>query len=787
MARRRTVRRKSSSSRRRSSSDYYPRTRRTRRRTSRRAQPLRFNLSDRQRREILGLVLLVLAAVTLLSFFSRTRGAGVGFQWWAAVRELFGVGGFLLPAVLGIFGVLILWGELENRSRLDWNDILGGIMLFLAVLAMLGILWGQNGGGLLGEAIASALAGAVGKAAAFVLFLVVALIGAMFAFDISVRQVIALCIALGLAVSHLVENATRRRSLVIRRPALEAAPRRRLGGPAVEGEIVPAAAEREEAAGWEAEEGAEEEEEEEEEAPPLPRIIGHTEQRAAGSLTMVAPPSGEWRMPPLDLLETSGEAEISQAEIRRQARVIEETLSSFNVQARVVEVNCGPTVTQFALQPGVGVKVAKITALSSDLALALSASSIRIEAPVPGRPVIGIEIPNTAISLVSLREILETPTFQEHKGALRVALGRDVSGQAIVDDLTKMPHFLIAGTTGSGKSVCINALIVSFLYQHTPDSLRFIMIDPKRVELSIFQDIPHLAFPVVTEINGRKAGHTGGEVVDALKALYWTTQEMERRYRVFAREGFRNIAGYNKAARAERNPNLPPMPYIVFVIDELADLMMVAPDEAETMICRLAQLARATGIHLVLATQRPSVDVVTGLIKANFPSRISFAVSSSVDSRVVLDMIGAEQLLGRGDALYMAPDSAKPIRIQGSFVSDEEIERVVNFWREQRPAEMAPLAPVQLSMPLTWHEEGEEGSEPEDDLLPEAIALVRRHNRASAALLQRRLRVSYNRAARLIDLLEQKGVVGPEEQGRSREVLLAPEGEDAGDEEYGEE
>jgi S-DNA-T family DNA segregation ATPase FtsK/SpoIIIE len=300
------------------------------------------------------------------------------------------------------------------------------------------------------------------------------------------------------------------------------------------------------------------------------------------------------------------------------------------------------------------------------------------------------------------------------------------------------------------------------------------MIDPKRVELSIFRDIPHLAFPVVTEINGRKAGHrsTLGEDVDALKALYWTTQEMERRYRIFSREGFRNIAGYNKAARAEVNPNLPPLPYIVFVIDELADLMMVAPDEAETMICRLAQLARATGIHLVIATQRPSVDVVTGLIKANFPSRISFAVSSSVDSRVVLDMVGAEQLLGRGDALYMAADSAKPIRIQGSFVSDEEIERIVNFWKAQRPP--APSGPpVQLSMPLTWREE--EDTVPEDDLLPDAIDLVRKHNRASASLLQRRLRVSFNRASRLIDLLEQRGVVGPEERGRSREVL--PEGE----------
>ncbi|MGC8875289.1 MAG: FtsK/SpoIIIE domain-containing protein, partial [Chloroflexia bacterium] len=379
-----------------------------------------------------------------------------------------------------------------------------------------------------------------------------------------------------------------------------------------------------------------------------------------------------------------------------------------------------------------------------------------------------------AISLVTLREILESPTFQEHRGVLKIALGRDVSGQPVVDDLTKMPHLLIAGTTGSGKSVCINALIVSFLYQHSPETLRLILIDPKRVELSIFQDIPHLAFPVVTEINGRRSGTPleAGEV-DALKVLYWATQEMERRYRVFAREGFRNITGYNKAARAEANPNLPVMPFIVVVIDELADLMMVAPEEVETMICRLAQLARATGIHLVLATQRPSVDVVTGLIKANFPSRISFAVSSSVDSRVVLDMVGAEQLLGRGDMLYMAPDAPKPVRIQGSYVSDEEIERVVAFWKEQRPEPPQPVSPVQLSMPLAWREEKEE--ELEDELLPEAIALVRKRRRASAALLQRRLRVSYNRAARLIELLERKGIVGPEEQGRSREVYLPPE------------
>lgn len=787
MAKRRTIRRKSSSSSPRRRTTSATRSTRGRRTTTRRtrqepAQQMRFELTDRQRREILGLVLLLFAVVTLLSFFSGPAPSGVGFQWYAAVRQLFGIGGFLLPLVLGIFGVLILWGELKHESHLDWNDILGGVLLFIAVLAILAVFWGQNGGGLLGNAIAAALSGVVGKVGTFFLFFVIGLIGAMMAFDISIQNIVALFTLAGVGISNLLHRAPSQPALTIRRSGAELAPRRRLLSAAAPA-AAPAAAYEPEGEEQEEEEGAGEEvedEEAEEAAEPLPRIIGQTEQRA-GTLSAVVPPAGRWEMPSLDLLETSGEAEISQAEIRRQAHMIEETLASFNVQARVVEVNCGPTVTQFALQPGTGVKVSKITALSNDLALALSASSIRIEAPVPGRPVIGVEIPNSAISLVSLREILETEIFQTHKGALRVALGRDVSGQAVVDDLAKMPHFLIAGTTGSGKSVCINALIVALLYQHTPDSLRFIMIDPKRVELSIFQDIPHLAFPVVTEINGRKVGPAGGEQVDALKALYWTTQEMERRYRIFAREGFRNIAGYNKAARAESNPNLPPMPYLVFVIDELADLMMVAPDEAETMICRLAQLARATGIHLVLATQRPSVDVVTGLIKANFPSRISFAVSSSVDSRVVLDMVGAEQLLGRGDALYMAPDSAKPIRIQGSFVSDEEIEVIVNHWKAQRPT--APsAAPIQLSMPLTWHEEDD--TEPEDELLPDAIALVRQHNRASAALLQRRLRVSFNRASQLIDLLEHKGVVGPEEQGRSREVLPAEEEGDGVYEEY---
>ncbi len=784
MARRRTTKRASSRKRKttRRTSPTTGRRRTTQKRRQRKAQPLKFDLDPRLQREIVGLLLLALAVICLLSLFSRVEG-GLGGQLQSALRTLFGWGSFLLPLGLGAVAVRILWGEVREEPALDWNDILGGLLIYLALLGLLALpsadleatmvrvelsamqpgQWAGSGGGLLGHAVSHALVGSIRGAATVFVLLVVGLIGAMMAFDLSVRQITAGVSALAGQVSQVARRVWRRSTLPVRTGPAEPVSRRRLRlRPApTEVEVLPAAEEEAAAEG---------------EAAPLPRIIGRPERQTGISLAVR--PVGEWKLPPIDLLEPAGETEVSQSEIRRKARVIEETLASFQVQARVVEVNHGPVVTQFALQPGFGVKVSKITALANDLALALSAPSIRIEAPVPGRPFVGVEIPNTAISLVTLRNILESRTFQEHRGKLKIALGEDVSGQPVVDDLTKLPHLLIAGTTGSGKSVCMNAIVVGFLYQHTPDTLRFIMIDPKRVELSIFQEIPHLAFPVVTEINGRRGGGTAAGEVDALKALYWATQEMERRYRVFAREGFRNITGYNKAALAQKNPNLPPMPYIVLMIDELADLMMVAPEEVETMICRLAQLARATGIHLVIATQRPSVDVVTGLIKANFPSRISFAVSSSVDSRVVLDMVGAEQLLGRGDMLYQSIDSAKPVRIQGSFVSDEEIERVVAFWREQGTEEPPPLSPVQLAMPLSWKEETQGPPPPEeseDDLLPEAIDLVKKHQRASAALLQRRLRVSYNRASRLIDLLEQRGIVGPEEKGRSREVLIGPE------------
>jgi S-DNA-T family DNA segregation ATPase FtsK/SpoIIIE len=413
------------------------------------------------------------------------------------------------------------------------------------------------------------------------------------------------------------------------------------------------------------------------------------------------------------------------------------------------------------------VRVNKVVALANDLALALSAAPIRIEAPVPGRPLVGIEVPNSDKTMVSLRAVIDDDSFKKGKGALRVALGKGVSGQAASAPLAEMPHLLIAGATGSGKSVCINAIISTLLFTHAPEQLRFLMIDPKMVELTSFNGIPHLLAPVVTDFE------------QVVGALAWVTREMERRYKLFAASGARSIGGYNHKIGAKGEQ----LPYLAIVIDELADLMMMAPDEVERSICRIAQMARATGIHLVIATQRPSVDVVTGLIKANFPTRIAFAVTSQIDSRVILDTPGAERLLGRGDMLYMASDSPKLVRLQGCFVSDAEIRNLVNYWRQAdgnerrktedgRPetGESETVKPGQtISTETPWA--GIVAEADKDDLLPEAIKLVTESGRASTSFLQRRLGIGYPRASRLIDQLEQEGVIGPAEGSKPREVL----------------
>ncbi len=470
-----------------------------------------------------------------------------------------------------------------------------------------------------------------------------------------------------------------------------------------------------------------------------------------------------WQLPSTAMLASAGAQQISDAETDEKSRLIEETLAAFNVPVQVVETRVGPTVSQFGLRPAPGITVQRIKRLQDDLMLALAAPSLRVETPVPGRPVVGIEIPNSGISVVGLREVLESKPFARDKGTLKIALGRDVEGNPRLGDLAKMPHLLIAGQTGSGKSVCINTIVASLLYQGTPDTLQLLMIDPKMVELVEYEGIPHLRYPVVVELS------------EAAKVLLWAVEEMERRYRLLKEAGYRNIQTYNHALadRVEDDESdeddLAPLPYLVLIIDELADLMMFAPDDVEPAICRLTAKSRAVGIHLVVATQRPSVDVVTGLIKANMPSRIAFAVSSQTDSRVILDTGGAENLLGRGDMLYLPYDSGRAVRVQCAYVSDEEITELVEFWKAQGTPdyvdedEIAHLQLKEDEAPETAREN------PELDL---ALGAIEELDYTSVSWLQRKLGIGYPKAARLMDDLVERGIVVKEDSpGRSYRVV----------------
>lgn len=544
-------------------------------------------------------------------------------------------------------------------------------------------------------------------------------------------------------------------------------------------------------------------------APTGPRPSGGPVSPPPTTTTQAKPPKApeaeqkpgtpKWEMPAISLLNPAVRKVMSDEELRSRAEIIEQTLSSFGAPGRVVEVNRGPVITQFGVEPDyidgragkrIKVKVGKISALADDLALVLAAPTIRIEAPVPGKGYVGIEVPNAEPAIVGLRDTMDTPEFHKLDTTLKLALGQDVSGHPVVADMTSMPHLLIAGTTGSGKSVCVNGIICTMLMTNTPDELKMIMVDPKRVELTNYNGIPHLMAPVVTELE---------RIVGVLK---WVQREMDERYRRFAVAGARNITDYNTRIDRGQIEAQEKLPYILVIVDELADLMMLAPDETERVITRLAQMARATGIHIIISTQRPSVDVVTGLIKANFPARIAFAVATGVDSRVILDTPGAEKLLGRGDMLFQAPDAPLPQRVQGVYVSDEEINSIVKFWREQaakhgvqpnvtrldrltttggfeQPAgsgseRMAAMGgtPGGLQQRALFDANADEG----DDLFDEAVELVRDMGKASISLLQRHLRIGYTRAARLIDIMEERGVIGPHEGGSKPRVVLGPDG-----------
>ncbi|MCK6625776.1 MAG: DNA translocase FtsK [Anaerolineae bacterium] len=729
------------------------------------------------RPEVAGVGLLILAGITLLSLFTPNRSSLIA-GWLNFLGLLIGWGQYVVWLPLTLLAIWFFQRYGAEDSQEKWEKPVGTFLLLGLLLVVFHFIEPGlspeefGGGGAIGWILGELLRSALGTAGTLVL------LGGLFP--------LALILISGLSLKELwqmlrdwyyrFQDWRHFRQLNIN----PSTPRPRLteGGPRLIERVWAAGANL-------VKPGAESSKDD------LPiNVVGDDDFEGgdlapAEALIGMADGSHRWRLPQVDQIFEEGlELEISEVEIRQRVKVIEETLASFGVEVKVREINQGPSVTQFGLEPGFmatkdakgnprRVRVSRIVGLANDLALALSAAPIRIEAPIPGRPYVGLEVPNSATNLVTLRSLMESERFQRVSGPLKLALGQDVSGRAVIADLTSMPHLLIAGATGSGKSVCINAVVACLITTHTPETLRLLMIDPKMVELVNYNGIPHLLAPVVTDLE---------KVVGVLS---WATREMERRYKLFAQESARNIVGYNEKATKEGKDTLP---YIVLIIDELADLMMMAPDEVERTITRIAQMARATGIHMILATQRPSVDVVTGLIKANFPARIAFAVTSQIDSRVILDSPGAERLLGKGDMLYMAADSAKLQRLQGVFVSDQEMNRLVRFWRGANySAEREPRGPAQVNTDLVqrplWEEykamEKGTAEAKDDELLEKAIEVVREQGKASVSLLQRRLRIGYSRAARLIDEMEQQGIIGADEGGKGRPVLITQADDEA--------
>ena len=717
------------------------------------------HLTQRQGREITGVLLILVALLGLLALASNAGSILTGLRQW--LTDSFGDAWFVpVAAALGL-GAYLLWPKAPRPRPID---VVSSVVAVVALVGLFGLA--GNAGGSFGHGIDHSAIQVVGLLGAWALLTALVVIGLIVTIHFSPGAL--LVTAVGAFRSTYAERA-RLQGLVappsgdkpkpaekVKTPKAAATASDALTRSAASFATAPKGVE--EPRPWEVEEPAETETEEkrdealattEVEAGPAPvlRVVAELEDDL---------PEIDWKLPSIALLDTvTARRERMADEIKRNVKIIESTLETFGVPCKVVGVNPGPAVTQYELQPGAGIQVKRITALQNDLSLALAAAPLRIEAPIPGKAAVGIEVPNKSASLVTIREVLETAAFREGTNKLALGLGNDVSGQSIVADLTRMPHLLIAGATGQGKSVCINALITSLLFQMTPEHMRLLLIDPKRVELTGYNGLPHLALPVLVESQ------------QAAAALRWAVAEMDRRYKMFSAEGVRNIAAYNEKATQRKARHLP---YIVIVIDELADLMMVAAGEIEELICRIAQLARAVGIHLVIATQRPSTDIITGLIKANIPSRIAFAVGSQVDSRVILDSGGAEKLLGRGDMLYQPVDAGKPTRIQGAFVSDPEVEGVVNFWKSQGgPRYMEEI--LEEGAGTEW-ERGETTERKLDPLFARAARAVAAEGSASVSLVQRKFNVGYSRAGRIVDQLAEHHVVGAYQGSKSREVLM---------------
>jgi DNA segregation ATPase FtsK/SpoIIIE, S-DNA-T family len=769
-----------------------------RRNSSRRRRATTFSVSSRLAREVLALILVFLAIVSVIALFAPNAGLIVQ-PWHDALTWWLGWGiAFAAPLLAGF--ALMLWMKTMPSER--WMAATGAAVVALALLGMFHLAAGggvelvdaREGGGAVGFAVSTLLARAIGDAGAWVVLLLLFVVGLLLYFNMTVGDLLAAWLQRREDREELAALEARQAAAAERRGARqEAVPvvpegttgrsifdrmRSALGGGGEQDEpplilrrarpsgvAVPVGPARvssplpagngEEPAAVVAAVSVEALETEEEAH--LAEVGEHEAQDAALETTQRS-----WELPEVAILSDAPVSSAAQLDLTAKGQRIRETLAHFGIGVKVARIQEGPVVTQYALDVEPGIKLSRIEGLADNLALALAARSIRIQAPIPGEPFVGIEIPNSAFDLVTLKEVLASPNFEDAslQSKLAFALGQDVAGQPFSADLSKMPHVLISGATGSGKSVCVNAIVCSLLMRATPTEVKLIMIDPKRVEMAQYKGIPHLLTEVIVDTD------------KAVNALKWTVGTMESRYHEFAQRGVRNINSYNEALRAGE----PRMPYIVVIIDELADLMMVSAYEVEATITRIAQLARATGIHLVIATQRPSVQVITGLIKANIPSRIAFAMTSGVDSRTILDTTGAEDLLGRGDMLYQPIDAPRAVRLQGVLVTDAEIDEVARHWRAQG----GPQYRAEITAPKRDGRPGGRPGEGDDDdsdpLLTQAVDIVRRSDKASASLLQRRLRVGYARAARILDQMEDRGIVGPADGSRFREVLVTPDG-----------
>jgi S-DNA-T family DNA segregation ATPase FtsK/SpoIIIE len=715
---------------------------------------------------ILALLVLAVGVITLLGLLGLTSG-GVVNLWTDLLRYLFGFG--IIPITVAIIAAGLLWlaHHLDRPVKWRWRPFVGVELAFFSLLGLVHTVaarddaWGlveaaKNGslgsGGLVGWAMSVPLVENIGSWLTVLFLLVVLTLGLGLAFDVTVADLKQVAAVMrkrfaerkaGQPAKPVKSTAQRARPMSSQsaRTAPPTQPRVTVRQEPIRQRVAPPT------------------------PPPQPSVTITSSTTSSSRMPpplVPAPLPVEYTLPPFDLLNEPEGPVMSDDEIREKSRIIKDTLEQFGLEVNVSETRVGPTVTQFGVSPGHmkhssrKVRVNQISALAADMALALAAPRLRVEAPVPGRPIVGIEVPNSKVQLVGVREVMDTDAFRKLDSPLAFTLGRNVAGEPVVADLSKMPHLLIAGTTGSGKSVCIKAIIACLIYRNTPEDLRLVMIDPKMVELIRFNGLPHLY------------GRVEVDLERVVKVLRWVALEMDKRYKLFAEATARNLDDYN---RMMKKAGQPTKPRIVVLVDELADLMMLAPDEVERTICRIAQMARATGIHLVMATQRPSVDVVTGLIKANFPARISFATVSQTDSRVILDMPGAETLLGDGDMLYLAADAGYPVRVQGCFVSEEEVERMVSFWHDQ-VGTLEEEAPWERMMRPEERDSVVDDYNVDDDMLQQAIALVQKEGEASASLLQRRMSIGHPRAARLMKAMEKLGVIGPPEAaGRTRRVI----------------